>query len=341
MNKITVGIIGAGKIGKLHAQNILQSDKFHLRAIADIRIDHLKGSPFEEKVSYLTTDPMEMIKDKEIDAIFICSLTETHVGFIKAAAKEEKHVFCEKPISLNIEETREVVDVVQETGIKFQIGFNRRFDKHFKKVYEAVHSGKVGKPHIVKITSRDPEPAPESYISRSGGLFIDMTIHDFDMLRYLSGSEVTEVTVKAANLIDSVFEKYKDVDTAVLMLQFQNGSLGVIDNSRRAVYGYDQRIEVFGEKGMVSAENETKTNVQLATKDGISLDQPKYFFMDRYQDAYVTEIDEFANAILQNKPVPCSVEDGYRAELIALAAKTSYEEKKTISISELMERSNV
>ncbi len=335
MDKVTVGIIGAGRIGQLHANNILGSGLFQLKAISDISVDHLKGTQLEQRVSVITTDSEDIFKDPEIDTVFICSSTDTHTQFIKAAAKAGKHIFCEKPISFDIEETNEALQVVQEAGIKFQVGFNRRFDKHFRKVYETVRAGKIGKPHIIKITSRDPQAPDESYIQRSGGMFMDMTIHDFDMIRYLSGSEVVDVFVKAANLIDPKFERHNDVDTAIITLTFEDGSLGVIDNSRQAVYGYDQRIEVFGEEGVVSAENERYTNIQISKKDSIVIDHPKYFFLDRYKDSYVAEIEEFAKAILEEKPLSCSGEDGLKAELIALAAQLSWKEKRAVSISEL------
>ncbi|MBS4198152.1 inositol 2-dehydrogenase [Bacillus sp. FJAT-49732] len=335
MKKVNVGIIGAGRIGQLHADNMLRSNVINLKAIADIHIDHLKGTHFEQQISLISTDPKEILEDPSIDAVFICSSTDTHVHFIKAAAKAGKHIFCEKPISFNIEETREALKAVQEAGVKLQVGFNRRFDQHFRKVYETVREGTVGNPHIIKITSRDPQPPHEEYIKRSGGMFMDMTIHDFDMIRYLSGKEVVEVSVKAANLVDPIFEKYNDVDTAITTLTFEDGSLGVIDNSRQAMYGYDQRIEVFGDLGVAFAENERYTNVQIATKDSILLDHPKFFFLDRYKAAFMSEIQEFANAIIENKAVSCSGEDGYKAELIALAAKVSVKEKRSVSLSEL------
>ncbi|MBS4206179.1 inositol 2-dehydrogenase [Lederbergia citrea] len=335
MKKVTVGIIGAGRIGQLHADNILRSGLFHLKSISDISIDHLKGTHLEQQVPVLTTQTDDILKDPEINAVFICSSTDTHVDFIKACAKAGKHIFCEKPISFHIEETKEALQVVQEAGVKFQVGFNRRFDKHFRKVFETVRAGKIGKPHILKITSRDPQAPDESYIQRSGGMFMDMTIHDFDMIRYLSGREVAEVSVSAANLIDPKFKRNNDVDTAIITLTFDDGSLGVIDNSRQAVYGYDQRIEVFGDEGVVSAENERYTNVQISTKDSITVDHPKYFFLDRYKEAYVAEIAEFAKAIVEEKPLSCSGEDGYKAELIALAAQLSWKEKRSVSLSEL------
>jgi myo-inositol 2-dehydrogenase / D-chiro-inositol 1-dehydrogenase len=341
MSKVTVGIIGAGRIGQLHANNIFGSTKFHLKAIADVTIEHLKGTNFERNVPVITNRWEDLTEDAEIDAIFICTPTNTHVRLITEIAKSGKHIFCEKPISFNIKETEKALEVVREANVKFQIGFNRRFDKHFRKVFDIVRAGKVGTPHIIKITSRDPEAPSENYIEHSGGMFMDMTIHDFDMIRYLSGNEVVEVSVKAANLIDPKFARYNDVDTAIITLTFADGSLGVIDNSRQAVYGYDQRIEVFGNKGVVSAENERYTNVQLSTKESVSIDHPKHFFLDRYKDAFIEEINEFATAILEDQPISCTGEDGLKAELIALAAQISHKEGRSVSLSEMIPQQTI
>ena len=335
MKKITVGIIGAGRIGLLHANNILKSDLLELRSITDIKIDHLQDTTIGKLVPVITTDAEQIFKDPMIEAVIICSSTDTHTDYIKRAAYAGKHIFCEKPISFNLKDTKEALRVVKDAGVKFQSGFNRRFDNNFRSVYESVRDNKIGEPHIIKITSRDPEVPSEDYVKVSGGLFMDMTIHDFDMVRYLAGSEVTEVCVKAANLIDPMFQKYDDVDTAVITLTFESGAIAVIDNSRRAVYGYDQRVEVFGDKGVVSAGNERITNVQMATKDNTILKNPKYFFLDRYKEAYKAEINEFAEALLFNKPLSCTGEDGYKAELLAYAAKLSWQENRTIKISEL------
>lgn len=335
MRKVRVGLIGAGKIGQIHANNLLQSDYFYLKTIADVYIDHLKGTHFEQRVPNITQSPEEIFGDEEIDAVFICSLTHTHAEYIMKAAKAGKHIFCEKPISLDIEQTKEAFKVVKETGVKLQVGFNRRFDKHFRKVSQFVQQGKIGKPHLIKISSRDPQPPPEEYLSGSGGMFIDMTIHDFDMVRFLAGSEVKDITVKAANLVHPIFSKYMDVDTAVITMTLENGALAVIDNSRQAAYGYDQRIEVFGSKGSVEAENETETNVKLSTEESVSLDHPKYFFLERYKEAYATEANEFAKAILSGVEVACSGEDGLKAEILAVAARQSWLEERTVTISEI------
>lgn len=335
MKKLNVGIIGAGRIGMLHANNILNSHYFNLKAISDIHIGHLQGTHYENLVPLITTDSNVLFSRPDIDALFICSSTDTHAAYIVKAARSGKHIFCEKPISFNIGDTRRALRIVQETGVKFQVGFNRRFDKHFRKVYETIKAGTIGQPHMIKISSRDPEAPPEEYVQNSGGMFMDMSIHDFDMVRYLSGSEVSEVYVKAANLIDPKFGKYNDVDTAIILITFENGTMAVIDNSRQAVYGYDQRIEVFGEKGEVSAGNEAQTNIQISTKDSIILDNPKYFFLDRYKEAYLEEISEFAKSISGKSSLMCTGEDGYQAELLALAAQLSWKEKRSISIPEL------
>ncbi|TKD70711.1 inositol 2-dehydrogenase [Pseudalkalibacillus hwajinpoensis] len=334
MEKVNVGIIGGGRIGLLHAANMLQSAHYSLKRITDIYTEHLAGTVYEKEAT-VSTNPDDIFNDPNIDAIFICSSTDTHVDFIKKAARSGKHIFCEKPISFDIDATREALKVVAEEGVHFQVGFNRRYDKHFRKVYDTVREGKIGKPHVIKITSRDPEAPPEEYIQRSGGMFMDMTIHDFDMVRYLAGSEVVDVTVKAANLVHPKFARHNDVDTAIITLTFADGSLAVIDNSRQAVYGYDQRIEVFGDLGAVSAENEGNTTVRISTKDSIAVEHPKYFFLDRYKEAYIEEINDFALAITEGKSLTCSGVDGLHAEELALAARRSWQEKRTISLAEL------
>lgn len=240
-----------------------------------------------------TTDYREIMNDPEIDAVLVCSSTNTHAQFTQEAALEGKHVFCEKPIDTDIERIKETMKVVEESGIKFQIGFNRRFDHNFKAVKDAVESGKIGDPHIIRITSRDPEPPNPEYVKVSGGIFLDMTIHDFDMARYLSGSEVTEVYVNGAVLVDPGIGEAGDIDTAVISMKFANGAIGVIDNSRKAVYGYDQRAEVFGSKGAVATANDTLSTAVLHTADGVMAEKPLYFFLERYMDSFVQELKEF------------------------------------------------
>src|SRR5699024_10550881 len=235
MKKVNVGIIGAGRIGQLHANNILNSDLLCLKAISDIELDHLSGTIIEKNVDIITSNPEDVFDDTSIDAVFICSSTDTHADFIKKAALAGKHIFCEKPVSFSLNDTKAALKVVEESGVLFQAGFNRRFDKNFRKIYETIQAGKIGEPHIIRVSSRDPGAPPEDYIKTSGGMFMDMTIHDFDMVRFLADSNVVDISVKATNLVDPIFKKYDDVDTAVITLTFENGAIGVIDNSREAV----------------------------------------------------------------------------------------------------------
>ncbi len=207
--------------------------------------------------------------------------------------------------------------------LKYQVGFNRRFDRNFRRVHEVVKAGGVGDVHIVKVTSRDPEAPPLSYVKSSGGLFLDMAIHDFDMVRYLTGSEVVEVSAFGACLVDPEIGKAGDVDTCTIMLRFENGALGVIDNSRQAVYGYDQRIEVFGSKGCVTADNETANNTTLYTADAVTREKPLWFFLERYNDAYIAEEQSFVDACLNDRETLVGVNDGLQPVLIGLAAKES------------------
>ncbi|MEB3103906.1 inositol 2-dehydrogenase [Ferviditalea candida] len=338
MTKIKIGIIGAGRIGKIHADNLLLHPSVEIVAISDLFAGpELEAWASARGIDTLTKDSSEIIQHPNIDAVFICSSTDTHVPLIKQAAKAGKHIFCEKPISMEIGQTEEALEAVQQSGIKFQIGFNRRFDHNFKRVKEHVAGGTIGEPQIVKITSRDPSPPSRDYIKASGGLFMDMAIHDFDMARFLSGSEVVEVYTHGGVLIDSVFAEFDDVDTAIITLKFASGALGVIDNSRKAVYGYDQRVEVFGSKGSVSIANDHPNTAVVSTEKGISSDKPLHFFLERYTKAYVEETQKFIDSLVTGTPVPVDGHDGLQAERIALAAKLSYRLNRAVKLSELEE----
>lgn len=335
MGKVRIGIIGAGRIGKLHAENLVKNDHAIIAGIADPFADQIQEWATKLGIQKITPDPLPLIHDPEVDAIFICSPTTTHAELIMEAARAGKHIFCEKPVSFDPAQTREALQVVEEHGVKFQTGFNRRFDRNFKHVSQAIKAGRIGEPHIIKITSRDPDAPPKSYIQNSGGMFMDMTIHDFDMARYLTGAEVEEVYVQGAVLVDPVFEECGDIDTALVTLKFTNGALGVIDNSRRAVYGYDQRVEVFGSGGSISVQNEFPNTAEIMTSEGIFKDKPHYFFLDRYNQAYVEETNQFIQCILEDNPVAVNGFDGLQAELIAKACDKSYREKRPVKLSEL------
>ncbi|SKB02583.1 inositol 2-dehydrogenase [Sporosarcina newyorkensis] len=332
MSKLTIGIIGAGRIGRMHAENITPIPQIRIKTISDIFADSVREWAKELGIENVVTDYEEILNDNEIEAILICSPTDTHIPIIKQAAEKGKHIFCEKPVSFSVEDTEIALAVVEEAGVKMQIGFNRRFDRNFHKVHTTVKNGVIGEPHIVKITSRDPAPPPIEYIEKSGGLFFDMSIHDFDMARYVTGSEVVEVYAQGDNLIDPNIGKAGDIDTAVITLKFENGAIGIIDNSRKAVYGYDQRVEVFGSKGSITVENDRPTSAEISTEEGVFKDKLKYFFLERYKDAYITETYAFIESILHNKPLLCTGNDGLQAERIAKAADLSLKERRPVKI---------
>ncbi|WNR43125.1 inositol 2-dehydrogenase [Paenibacillus roseipurpureus] len=337
MKKIKIGIIGAGRIGKIHADNLLRMPQVEIIAVSDLFAGpELEAWAEARNISLVTKDSNVLIQHPDIDAIFICSSTDTHVPLIQQAAKAGKHIFCEKPISMDITKTESAIEEVKKAGVKLQIGFNRRFDHNFKRVQEVVQGGGIGDPHIIKITSRDPNPPHIDYVKVSGGIFMDMMIHDFDMARFVSGSEVDEVYAVGNVLINPDFAEHGDVDTAVVTLRFANGALGVIDNSRQAVYGYDQRVEVFGSKGSVVVSNDHPNTAVISTADAIVSDKPLHFFLERYQAAYVEETQMFIDAIVNDKIVPVSGDDGVQAERIALAAKLSARLGRPVKVSEAL-----
>ena len=267
--------------------------------------------------------------------MLICSSTNTHAQITIEAANAGKNIFCEKPIDLDVNKIKEALDAVKNAGVKFQIGFNRRFDHNFKKVHDLVQAGKIGDPHIIKVTSRDPEAPPISYVKVSGGIFVDMTIHDFDMVRYLSGSDVEEVYTNAAVLVDPAIGEAGDVDTAIITLKLKNGAIAVIDNSRKAAYGYDQRVEVFGSKGSVMVSNDTDSSAVLSTEEGVFSEKPKFFFLERYKESFITELRDFFDAIRNDTDTPVTGLDGLKPVLIGLAAKKSYLENRPVKMTEI------
>jgi myo-inositol 2-dehydrogenase/D-chiro-inositol 1-dehydrogenase len=266
----------------------------------------------------------------------ICSPTDTHAQYTIEAAEAGKHIFCEKPLDLSLDKIRQVLDVIEKTGVKLMMGFNRRFDPNYAKVQQIVSDGKIGEAHVLTITSRDPAPPPAEYIAVSGGMFLDMTIHDFDMARYVVGSEVTEVYAKTNVLIDQVFKKAGDVDTAITVLHFENGAIGTIDNSRKAVYGYDQRLEVFGSEGMVKIDNNNHDTHTFFNKEGSRGPLPLDFFMDRYLESYAIEMAAFIDALNNDKEVPVPGKDGLISVAIGLAAKKSALENRPVKLSEIL-----
>ena len=332
------GVLGAGRMGKIHIENILYNiPNLKLKIVADInRNDKLEKWANGIGVPKLISDASEIINDPEINVVVIASSTDTHTRFIQEAAKAKKDIFCEKPIDTDLIRIKETLEIVKEEGVKLMIGFNRRFDKNFKRVREMVSSGQVGVPQIVKVTARDPGPPSIEYVKTSGGMLFDMTIHDWDMARFQVGSEIEEVYTKGAVLVDPEIGKAGDIDTAVLILKFKNGALGMIDNSRQAVYGYDQRVEVFGSKGCAIADNEPSNTVRLYTAEKIKEDNIPYFFLQRYMDSYAAELRYFIECLQNNKEPSPNGDDGYQNVVIAIAAQKSYEENRPVKISEIV-----
>lgn len=335
--QIKVGLIGCGRIGKIHLNNLANKFKdITLKTVVDIEINEELNTIIKQLgIPKLSDDPNDIFNDDEIEAVFIASSTNTHAKFIQEAAKNGKHVFCEKPLDVDVPRIKNTLNIVQDSNIKLMIGFNRRFDPNFNRIQELVIKDKIGIPQIIKITSRDPSPPPIEYIKVSGGIFMDMTIHDWDMARFQVGSEVQEVYANGSVLVDLNIGKAGDIDTAIAVLKFENGAMGIIDNSRQAVYGYDQRLEIFGSKGCLIADNELSNTVQMYTEKGTFSDNIPYFFLDRYTPSYAIELKYFFDCLKNNVDPKPNGEDGLKAVLIALAAQKSFEEKRPVKISEI------
>ena len=332
---IRFGVIGAGRIGKLHAEHLAtRIPGASLARIADPVIESARDLALRLRVPAFGSDYHEILADPEIDAVAICSSTDTHAQLIGEAARAGKHIFCEKPIAYDLARIDAALAAVREAKVKLQIGFNRRFDPNFRRVRQVVAGGGIGEVHILRITSRDPAPPPVEYVRVSGGMFFDMTIHDFDMARFLVGSEVVEIFAAGGVRVDSRIGEAGDIDTAVVTLRFANGAIGTIDNSRKAVYGYDQRVEVFGSGGMVAAQNNTPDNVVLSGAEGVRSAQPLYFFLERYAESFLAEMKEFVGAVQSGGPTPVTGEDGRVPVLMAMAAVRSLRENRPVRLSE-------
>lgn len=334
-NQLNLGIIGAGRIGRVHAESIYRIPNATVLGVSDLYLESAQQCAADFDIPAAHQDHRVLLDDPAIDAIVICSSTDTHTQFMREAAEAGKHIFCEKPIALDLAEIDAALETVARCGVKLQMGFNRRFDSNFRHLHEVVQSGQIGTPHLVRITSRDPAPPPISYINVSGGIFLDMMIHDFDMVRYLMGEEVEELHAIGAVLVDPAIGEAGDIDTAVVTLKFTSGALGVIDISRQAVYGYDQRAEVFGSNGAIEATNKTPRNTIHSSADGVQQANPLYFFLERYMDAYVAEMRAFVDAIQNETPVPVGGMDGRIPVVMGLAAGKSLREGRPVRLAEI------
>ena len=327
---VRFGLLGAGRIGKVHAKAVSNNGDAKLVAVADAFPEAANAIASAYGCEVRTIEAIEAAKD--IDAVVICTPTDTHADLIERFARAGKAIFCEKPVDLDAERVRACLKVVTETKAKLMVGFNRRFDPHFVAVQQAIAAGKIGDVEMITITSRDPGAPPVDYIKRSGGIFRDMTIHDFDMARFLLGEEPVSVTAHASVLVDKAIGEAGDFDSASIILETASGKQAIISNSRRATYGYDQRIEIHGSKGSVSAENQRPVSIEIANGDGYTRPPLHDFFMTRYTEAYAAEIASFIAAIEKGATITPNGADGLAALLLADAALQSVREKRQIRV---------
>ncbi len=332
--KTKIGVIGTGRMGSVHVRNLAHLiPEADLIALCDIRLEVAQALGDELGIVRVVRDYKELLADPEIEAILIATSTPTHAAIMKDVAMAGKHIFCEKPLALELDKIDEALEVIKKAGVKLQVGFNRRFDKSFQHVHEIVTSGEIGRPCILRITSRDPDVASMEYMRVSGGIFLDMTIHDFDMARFQIG-EVEEVYASGGVLIEPALKDFGDIDTSVVSLKFANGAVGAIDNSRKAVYGYDQRLEVFCSNGTAVANNEVEDSVVKGNQAGFLSAKPPYFFMQRYALSYAEEVREFVKCVHEDRPTPTTGADGRAAVALGYAAWKSYRENRPIKLSE-------
>jgi myo-inositol 2-dehydrogenase/D-chiro-inositol 1-dehydrogenase len=327
---LTFAQFGAGRIGAIHAANLAASGRANLKHVVDINAE--AASSLAGRYGARVSDTASALADPEVGAVIIASSTDTHADLVIAVARQGKAIFCEKPIDLALPRVDACLAEVAKAGVPMLVGFNRRFDPSFAELHRRIAEGAIGAVEQVIITSRDPAPPPISYVQVSGGLFRDMTIHDFDMARWMLGEEPHEVFAYGANLVDKAIGAAGDIDGAMVLLRTPSGRMAHINNSRRATYGYDQRVEVFGSGGRLLAGNRTPTTVELADGQAVSTDKPLHFFLERYADAYRIELAAFIDAVLNKSAMPVGAEDGRRAMVLAEAANASLSTGKPVRL---------
>lgn len=327
---LDIGILGCGRIGQVHTTSLERISGARLVAVADAIPE--AASRLAERSGARVMEAEALIASPDIDAVVICTPTDTHFDLIHAAAAAGKAIFCEKPVDLDAARIRTCAQAVARAGVPFMTGFNRRFDPNFAALRARLLDGRIGSPELVTILSRDPSPPPISYIASSGGLFRDMMIHDLDMARFLLGEEPVLVHATGSALVDPAIGEAGDVDTAAVLLTTGTGKIAQISCSRRATYGYDQRIEVHGAKGMLRAENQLETTVEVADAKGFRRDPAMNFFLERYADAYLAEMRAFTDAVTQGTAPDPGIEDGLRAQILADATDLAWRERRVVMI---------
>jgi myo-inositol 2-dehydrogenase/D-chiro-inositol 1-dehydrogenase len=330
-----MAVIGTGRMGSVHTRNIARLiPEADLVAVCDIRLEVAQAVADECGIQRVVKDYHELLADPEIEAILIATSTDTHAFIMKDVAATGKHIFCEKPLALELDKIDDALAAVKKSSVKLQVGFNRRFDKSLKRVREIVASGEIGRPCILRITNRDPDFPSMDFLRVSGGIFLDLAIHDFDMIRYQLG-EVVEVYAAGGVLIEPQLKEFGDIDTDVVIIKFANGAVGTIDNSRKAVYGYDQRLEVFCSNGTAMVNNETEDVTVKGNQDGFLSSTIPNFFMQRYAPCYVEEVRQFIECVREDQPTPTNGEDGRAAVVLGFAAWKSLRENRPVKISEI------
>ena len=334
MSPVRIGVMGCGRIGRMHAELIArQVSGAEVAAVYDV-VDDASAALARELGVRQAAKPAEVLEADDVDAVAICTSTHTHIDLLAATAEAGKAAFVEKPLALNLADVDRGIAAAEAAGIAVQVGFNRRFDPSHRYVRDRVAAGEIGDVHLVRVSSRDPAPPPLMYLDESGGIFCDMTIHDFDMIRYITGSEVTEVYATGAVLVDEAIGEVGDLDTAVIVCHHANGAISTIDNSRQAVYGYDQRVEAFGSAGMAASENPLTATAVTRTADGSHGPTLPYFFLERYIPSYLGGWDAFT-AMMGGAPSPVTLADGRAPLVIGLAAWRSVHERRPVVIDEI------
>jgi len=333
---VKLGMLGAGRIAQTHLKTLAtRIPDADVEIIADPFGNVAAETAQEFDIPRHTSDHRDVLEDESIDAVIICTTTNTHAPLMEEAARAGKHIFCEKPIDLDVARIDQALAAVKRAGVRLQVGFNRRFDPNHRRVRQAIEAGEIGDPHILHIISRDPYPAPMSYTRNSGGIFVDMTVHDFDLARYLIGSEIEEIYATGTINIVPELADLGDLDTTLLIMRFQNGVLGMIDNSRKAVFGYDQRVEVFGSGGSAKTDNRYDNAVTISDGASIRRDPPYEFFMERYTESFAREMESFVRALTEGTPIEVDGFDGRMPVVMGVAAFLSHERGRPVRMEEI------